>query len=126
YTRKEPFVLPAASPSPVAVPQGSILTVKINAPDAAGYRVALGGSAETQTLDQAGQSSGNYAEYIQKIEHSGTLSVRHGFGSERSWTLTATPDKPPAISFVGPVEVSPRGVMLFKYKVEDDYGVASA
>jgi uncharacterized protein (TIGR02302 family) len=126
YTRKEPFVLPAASPSPVAVPQGSVLTVKINAPDAAGYRVALSGGAETQTLDPAGQSSGNYAEYIQKIEHSGTLSVRHGFGSERSWTLTATPDKPPAISFVGPVEVSPRGVMLFKYKVEDDYGVASA
>jgi uncharacterized protein (TIGR02302 family) len=54
------------------------------------------------------------------------LSVRRGFGAERSWTLAAVPDLPPKIAFASPVEVSPRGVMLFKYKVEDDYGVSSA
>ena len=40
--------------------------------------------------------------------------------------LTAVPDLPPKIAFTGPVEISPRGAMLFRYKVEDDHGVVSA
>jgi uncharacterized protein (TIGR02302 family) len=36
------------------------------------------------------------------------------------------PDRAPEIRFAGPVEVSPRGVLLFKYAVADDYGVVSA
>ncbi|MGO9544013.1 MAG: TIGR02302 family protein [Rhodomicrobium sp.] len=128
YTRKEPFVLPAgpAARGAAAVPLGSVLTVKINGPDAAGYSVELNDGTRTQTLEPAGQSSGTYAEFSQKIERSQTLSIRRSFGAERSWSLQAIPDLPPKIAFDGPVEVSPRGVMLFKYKVEDDYGVVSA
>ncbi|MGO9170700.1 MAG: TIGR02302 family protein [Rhodomicrobium sp.] len=130
YTRKEPFVLPDSSlqagKDAVAVPEGSVLTVKINGPDAAGYRVALDEANRTQVLDPAGQSNGTYAEYTQKIEHSARLSIHRSFGAERSWKLAAVPDLPPKIVFAGPVEVSPRGVMLFKYKVDDDYGVMSA
>ncbi len=129
YTRKEPFVLADAaskSKDAIAVPQGSQLTVKINGPDATDYRVALTGDIGTQALELAGQSGGNYAEYTQKIEKSATLSVHRSFGAERSWMLNAVPDLPPKIAFSGPVEVSPRGVMLLKYKVEDDYGVTSA
>ena len=126
YTRKEPFVLPDNPQSATAVPQGSLLTVKVNGPGAPTYRVALKNGERIQVLDPTGQSSGSYAEYTQKIERSGTLTVRHGFGSERSWMLTAIPDRAPTITFLGPVEVSPRGVMLFKYKVDDDYGVATA
>ncbi|MGO8955272.1 MAG: TIGR02302 family protein [Rhodomicrobium sp.] len=130
YTRKEPFVLPdstlQAGKDAVAVPEGSVLTVKVNGPDAAGYRVALEEAGRTQVLDPAGQSNGTYAEYTQKIERSARLSIHRSFGPERSWLLTAVPDLPPKIVFAGPVEVSPRGVMLFKYKVDDDYGVMSA
>jgi uncharacterized protein (TIGR02302 family) len=128
YTRKEPFVLPDSSQTrgAIAVPNGSVVTVKVNAPDAGGYHVAFKREGGVETIDPDGQSSGAYAEYIRKIDRSAILSVRHGFGSERSWNLTATPDRPPNIAFAGPVEISPRGVMLFKYKADDDYGVVAA
>src|SRR5271165_5299225 len=128
YTHKEPFVLPESSQAkgPVAVPQGSLVTVKINAPDATGYHVALKHDDGVETVDPDGQSSGAYAEYTTKLDSSAALSVRRGFGSERSWTLMAVPDRLPTIAFTGPVEISARGVMLFKYKADDDYGVASA
>jgi uncharacterized protein (TIGR02302 family) len=127
YTRKDPFVLadrPATEA--IAVPQGSDLTVKINAPDAAGYRVTLVDGKETQVLEPSGQSGPAYAEYVQTVEHSATLSVHRSFGTERSWALTVVPDRAPEIRFAGPVEVSPKGVMLFKYTADDDYGVVSA
>ena len=72
------------------VPQGSVLTVKINGPDAAGYRVELEGGQKRDILEP-GQSSATYAEYIQKIEQSATLSIRRSFGADRTWTLTAVP-----------------------------------
>jgi uncharacterized protein (TIGR02302 family) len=127
YTKKEPFVL-ADKPGKeaIAVPQGSAVTVKINAPDAAGYQVTLGDGTDSQVLEPSGQSGVAYAEYTQTVERSSTLSVRRSFGSERSWVLSIVPDRAPEIRFAGPVEVSPRGVMLFKYAVEDDYGVVSA
>ncbi len=124
-------MLPDSSQSPgkaaaIAVPQGSALTVKINGPDAAGYQVALTNGKDGHLLAPEDQPGATYAEFKQKIEQPAKLAIRHGFGAERSWVLAAVPDLPPRIAFVGPVEVSPRGVMLFKYKVEDDYGVASA
>ena len=129
YTRKEPFVLPDAASKgnePIAVPAGSQLTVKINGPDAAGYRVALQDAGSTRIVEPESQSSGTYAEFARKIEKSATLTVHRSFGASRTWVLNTIPDLPPKISFVGPVELSPRGVMLFKYKVEDDYGVSAA
>jgi uncharacterized protein (TIGR02302 family) len=129
YTRKEPFVLPdmmSKSSEPIGVPQGSLITVKINGPDAVGYRVTLQEGAKTLTLEPSSQASGTYAEYTRKLEKSATLSIHRGFGARRTWALSAIQDLPPKIAFTGPVEVSPRGAMLFKYKVEDDYGVIAA
>src|SRR5262249_10330626 len=108
------------------VPQGSDLKVKINAPDAAGYRVTLNDGQESKLLEPSGQSGAAYAEYVQTVERSATLSIRRSFGAERTWVLTIVPDHAPEIRFAGPVEVSPKGVMLFKYAVNDDYGVVSA
>jgi uncharacterized protein (TIGR02302 family) len=128
YTKREPFVLAAASQAktPVAVPQGSLLTVKINGPDAAGYSVTLEDGKKAQALEPAAESSGTYAEFTQKIERPVTLTVRRSFGAERSWVLNVIPDLPPKIAFVGRVEVTPRGLIILRYKAEDDYGVATA
>ncbi len=52
--------------------------------------------------------------------------MRRSFGAERNWELNVVPDMPPAIAFVGRVEVTPRGLIILKYKAEDDYGVAAA
>lgn len=129
YTRKEPFVLPDAASKgseAIAVPAGSQLTVKINAPEAAGYRVALQEGNKTQNLEPVNRAGGTYAEFTRKIEKSATLTINRSFGANRTWLMNAVPDLPPKIAFSGPVEVSPRGAMLFKYRVEDDYGVISA
>ncbi len=128
YTRKEPFVLgnSAAGNGGIAVPEGSVLTVKINGSGAGTYRVSLTSGEGSQALDPAGESGDAYAEYTQKIERSATLAVGGTFGSVKSWPLTVVPDRAPTIAFAGPIEISHRAVMLFKYKVDDDYGVMSA
>jgi uncharacterized protein (TIGR02302 family) len=115
-----------AGPDSITVPAGSALTVKINGADALHYTVSLASGGAAQALNASGQSSDTFTEYAQKLEQSGTLTIKRHYGSGKSWTLTVVPDRPPAISFLGPIEVSPRGTMLFKYKVEDDYGVAAA
>ncbi len=130
YTRKDPLVLAngaiSSGKDEIAVPEGSVLTVKINGPDAASYRVKLGDGKSEEALKPTGQPADTYAEYTHKIERPGTLSIKRSFGVNKTWTLTAIPDKAPTIAFAGPVGVSPRGVILFKYKVDDDYGVTSA
>jgi uncharacterized protein (TIGR02302 family) len=127
YTRKEPFVLANATPSDaVPVPQGSTLTVKINGEGAKDYRVTLTSGETTQTLAASGQGGDSYAEYTEKIDQSATLSIGSVFGSAKRWALSVVPDRPPTIAFAGLIEVSPRAVMLFKYKADDDYGVMSA
>ncbi|HZV20820.1 MAG TPA: DUF4175 family protein, partial [Hyphomicrobiales bacterium] len=130
YTRKEPFVLANGALSwgkeSIAVPEGSILTVKINGSDAAGYRVSLSTDGNTERMQPVERSGDTYAEFTKRLEQSGTLSIGHGFSSGKSWALTIIADEAPSIAFTGPIEVSQRSVMLFKYKVDDDYGVASA
>ena len=128
YTRKEPFVLAnaASGGEPTSVPEGSLLTVKINGPGAKDYRVSLNSPEHSQTLEPAAQTGDAYTEYTHTLHESATLSIGGLLESVKSWPLTVTPDRPPAIAFIGPVEVSHRAVMLFKYKVDDDYGVSSA
>ncbi len=127
YTRKEPFVLSAAGGGePISVPQGSLLTVKINGEGAKDYRVSLNAPEHSKTLEAAGETSDTYAEYTQTLDQSATLAIGGLLESVKSWPLTVVPDHAPTIAFTGPIEVSNRAVMLFKYKVDDDYGVASA
>ncbi|MBT3071506.1 TIGR02302 family protein [Rhodomicrobium sp. Az07] len=129
YTRKEPFVLTATASATdaVPVPQGSTLTVKINGSDAKGYSVALASpGGGKQPVTPTAQSTDTYAEYTSAIDEDVTLSIGWTLGSERSWRLSVVPDSAPRIAFHGPIEVSPRAVMLLKYKVDDDYGVANA
>ena len=42
------------------------------------------------------------------------------------WTFSIIPDLPPKIALTKDPERMPRGSMKLNYKVEDDYGVASA
>jgi uncharacterized protein (TIGR02302 family) len=127
YTRKEPFVLgSAAGTEAIAVPEGSLLTVKINGKGARDYKVSLTATDHSKTLKPAGETSDTFAEYTHTIDQSATLVIGGLLGTAKSWPLTVAPDHAPTIAFTGPIEVSNRAVMLFKYKVDDDYGVASA
>jgi len=127
YTRSEPFVLAnAGGNEAISVPQGSLLTVKINGEGAKDYRVSLNFAEHSQTLEPASQTSDTYAEFTQSLDQSATLVVGGLLEAVKSWPLTVAPDHAPTIAFTGPIEVSNRAVMLFKYKVDDDYGVSSA
>ena len=127
YTRKEPFVLANVSENEaVSVPQGSLLTVKINGEGAKDYRVSLNSPEHSQTLEPVGQASDTYVEYTHTLDQSANLVIGGLLDTAKSWPLTVVPDHAPTIAFTGPIEVSNRAVMLFKYKVDDDYGVLSA
>jgi uncharacterized protein (TIGR02302 family) len=126
YTRKEPFVLPASANEAIPVPQGSLLTVKINGEGAKDYRVALNSPEHSRALEPASQAGDTYAEYTHTLDQSATLVIGGLLETAKSWPLTVVPDHAPIIAFTGPIEVSNRAVMLFKYKVDDDYGVVSA
>ena len=128
YTRKEPFVLANASGAneAISVPQGSLLTVKINGSGAKDYKVSLNSPEHSQTLEPAAQAGDTYAEFTQTLDQSATLVIGGLLETVKSWPLTVVPDHAPTIAFTGPIEISNRAVMLFKYKVDDDYGVSSA
>ena len=128
YTRKEPFVLANASGAneAISVPQGSLLTVKINGSGAKDYKVSLNSPEHSQTLEPAAQAGDTYAEFTKTLDQSATLVIGGLLETVKSWPLTVVPDHAPTIAFTGPIEVSNRAVMLFKYKVDDDYGVSSA
>ena len=117
---------PPRAMSPSRCQQARSLPSRSTAPMPPGDNVALQESSSTRTLEPASQSSGTYANSPGRSKKSATLTVHRSFGASRTWVLNAVPDLPPKISFQGPVELSPRGVMLFKYKVEDDYGVFAA
>ncbi len=132
YTRKEPIMLANGSlpvpiaKEPVVIPHGSALTVRINGGDATRYKVSLGNDSGLKPLDNTAKPQDGFAEFTKKIEASATLSIKQRYAVDRVWNVIVTPDAPPKIAFRGPIELSPRSVMLFKYKVDDDYGVSGA
>lgn len=132
YTRKEPVVLAngllkkSKAETTVKVPQGSVLTLKINGEDAANYSVSLNQNGSLRALSNATPSAETYAEYTDKLNDSAILTVKRSYGSALTWKIETVPDRAPVIAFSGAIEVANRGALLFKYKAEDDYGVVSA
>ncbi len=134
YTRKAPFVL-ATGPvvsvageavSSVEVPEGSVVTLKINHDDADGFQLAWR-TADGTTAVERGETSGEtFAAFTATLTSSGTLALRRGSQDVRTWPIEILPDEDPAIAFTGPIEVSQRSALLFKYEAKDDYGVVSA
>jgi uncharacterized protein (TIGR02302 family) len=129
YTRQEPVMLANGglpdryAQRSVKAPAGSVLSIKLNGTNARKYAVALDG---TQTLEIAPQSTDTYAEYTAKLDAPATLTVSRPFTTTRNWTIDILADQAPKIAFAGPIEVTPRGALLLRYKVEDDYGVIAA
>src|SRR5690606_34364799 len=44
----------------------------------------------------------------------------------QTWPIQILDDGTPEIGFTGPIEISQRSALLFKYAVKDDYGVIAA
>jgi uncharacterized protein (TIGR02302 family) len=128
YTGRAPLLLPGIrhdQPVPkesaaFTVPAGSELIVRatgLSALDLAPH----GGLTEQKTEGQAKASERHF-----RIGASGSLTVKGLPGGAIVWPFNAVPDMPPKISFTQEPETSGRGTLTLNYKLEDDYGVASA
>ncbi len=129
YTGRAPLLLPGIrhdQPAPkesaaFVVPAGSELVVRATGISALDLS-PQGGLSEQKTEGQP--SSGSERHF--KITASGSLTVKGLPGGAINWPFNAVPDLPPKISFTQEPESSGRGTLTLHYKLEDDYGVASA
>ncbi len=126
YTGKPPVILTAAARdaatanAPLAVPAGSILTVRTSSTT---LDVALTGGI-TETPATADAPKGTSEKHF-TIASNGTAQVRTPSG-QPAWTLNATPDRAPTIALAKDPERQARGSLQLAYKLDDDYGVTEA
>src|SRR5579885_49849 len=129
YTGRAPLLLPGIrhdEPAPkdtaaFVVPAGSELIVRATGISSLDLS-AQGGLAEQNTETQ--KNAGIERHF--KIAESGALTVTGLPGGRVTWPFTAIPDRPPTIGFLNDPESAGRGIVTLNYRVEDDYGVASA
>ncbi len=130
YTGRPPVMLPGIHPGepasaeaagPVAVPVGSVLTVR-----STGKRnlEVAGSGGVTPDKDLAHAPAGT-EEHRFTIAATGTATLR-GAGDDLTWPFNAIPDKPPVIALTKDPEQQNRGSLLLSYRLEDDYGVTQA
>lgn len=135
YTGRAPMILTAgattdaaaaAAPPTLAVPAGSILTVR-----ASGNRLDVttsGGMVEAApaaTAEPPKEAIKGAVEHRYTITGDATAEVRAPT-AHPPWTFRAVPDRAPSIALAKDPERQARGALLLAYKIEDDYGVTDA
>jgi len=73
-----------------------------------------------------GKDMGDLKEVRYEMTRSATVRALAGRSELARWQIVVIPDALPKISLSRPPELTPRGSLKLTYKVEDDYGVASA
>lgn len=137
YTAKPPVLLadganPAAVSAEAAsktieIPERSVLVARAGGADAKSLEITIEGSNGKQRFAAPTPArAGDPMELRQEMRAGGTLRIIADGRELGAWQLAVTPDLPPMIELTKKPESSPRGSMKLSYKVEDDYGVASA
>jgi uncharacterized protein (TIGR02302 family) len=119
YTRLPPvFLRPEVQT--VSVPVGSHLTVSLTG-ESGTPTLSLDGERENlRTLD-TGSFQGE-----RDLTASGSLKILSGAATLGQWTLTAIPDRPPAVSWASPPGPGQGNQETrLPWKAEDDYGLVS-
>jgi uncharacterized protein (TIGR02302 family) len=116
YTQLPPIYL-TADMRRIAVPQGSVLHLRVHGSDHVPY-ASLGGA----------HFAGGQGEYVADaaIGNKGRLSVRADGRTIAGWDVAIIPDTPPTIAFTAPPARTDRDAIKLSYKADDDYGVVSA
>src|SRR5690606_26519791 len=137
YTGKPPILLAdggagtlrtaAEGTDLIEVPDKSLLIIRASGAGQLSLEVAAAGAEEPQTVEgQAPKQAGDVSEVRAELRSSGTVRVL-GNGSElTAWNFQVIPDHAPTIVLTKEPESTIRGGMKLFYKVEDDYGIASA
>ncbi|MFM1814852.1 MAG: hypothetical protein RLZ98_1547 [Pseudomonadota bacterium] len=138
YTGKPPVLLadgarnginPAfADGKPVVVPANSLLIARSSGAGARqlSLEVARPDGQQEVVEGKSASSDGQVSEVRHTLKASTTVRILDGRSEVARWVFDVTPDSPPRIELLKDPEVAVRGGMKLTYKVEDDYGVASA
>lgn len=121
----------AAAPEAVQVPDQSTVIVRIGGAEKAKFKLELTdpNGAVIETIDGSKPDGGDGTI----IEVRSTLDTRitgarlmTGEQQLARWAFTVIPDYAPTIAMTKPLEKTRRGAMKLHYKMQDDYGIASA
>ncbi len=151
YTRRPPILVadgstsinliePEAAAVPIEVPEKSAIVVRMGGKSDVELTLEFIGAdgqvrgepvTEADSAKAAGekkatsQTTGNQIKGILEV---GTTAARlKANGAElASWSFNVIPDTAPRIAFTKDLEKTRRGAMKLFYRIEDDYGIASA
>ena len=117
YTGEAPIYLSPSGPREIAVPQGSVLNLRVHGSD----------HAPSVSLRGANFEGGN-GEYASSapITADTMLRVRADGTTIGSWRVSVIADQKPSIVFAGAPSVTDRSALKLSYSAKDDYGVVSA
>lgn len=118
YTGKPSLYLADIPAGPLAVPDGSRVTLRLYG-EVGQLIVDETVSGRTQGIEGASDPAQSF-DAVQD----GRLEIRGPGG--REWTLEVLPDTPPVIAPTGAAERTVRGEMKQEFAASDDYGVAGA
>ncbi|MEQ1576414.1 MAG: TIGR02302 family protein [Hyphomicrobium sp.] len=113
---------------PLSVPDRSVVILRASGigTDTLSLVVSTPGT-EPETFTPLAKEAGNDVQEIRYILRRGaTLRALAGTTEVAKWSLDVIPDQVPKIALTKKPELTPRGSLKLIYKVEDDYGVASA
>lgn len=119
HTGRAPLFL-KADQSEVRVPQGSMMTIRVQAPSTPKLRVVSPQGRITRAFEAT--PDGAY-ETTAPISADSTVSVRW-WGERKTWSVLASPDEAPQVEFVEMPVLGDGDRTEFSWKVSDDYGVA--
>jgi tetratricopeptide (TPR) repeat protein len=117
YTGEAPIYLAKGGPHAIAVPQGSVLNLRVHGAD----------HMPSATLEGA-RFEGGDGEYAASLPLGvgAHVRVRAGGRTIGSWKFAIIPDRKPTIAFAAPPAATDRAALKLSYKVSDDYGIVSA
>nr|WP_256478472.1 TIGR02302 family protein [Notoacmeibacter sp. MSK16QG-6] len=126
YTGRAPVFLTAEqnrNETLFTVPRFSTVTVRVTGGETDIRWTPIGGAAEPLPPSDEGTKAGT-AQYDYVLEGDGTLAI--GGGQSGSFAFSVTPDRPPEVRFTEAPAEEATGALALKYRLTDDYGVASA
>ncbi|MEM6848147.1 MAG: TIGR02302 family protein [Pseudomonadota bacterium] len=131
YTGRSPLFLSSATQVATAdgvrVPEGSVLTVRVQGSGNAELYVSRRGQGEEIAMPVVDERDGVVAqEGLITIDETMAVEVRRGGLTVDGWQFVAEPDEPPTVSVTEIPSATRRNSLQVSYELQDDYGIASA
>jgi uncharacterized protein (TIGR02302 family) len=127
------LLLAGSDGKPLEVPENSVVVARTSGKGAVQLELEVRGEGSADKSSQRikvepkkDEAPSDVSEVRYTLRRSGEVRV-FGAGSELvKWSFVVIPDKAPKITMTRPPEISRRGSIKTFYKMEDDYGIASA